>query len=128
MKRKTTVIITVFITFIVLVLAGLIRDRQLRAVAANKAAIFISVDWMIRREINSGSGAPDSIDDIISRSYQSYFFKVFPSGLKYIKNSQNSFTLEQRKEEFVSLFKRDILVSNQDQLPRYKEGESVSRK
>lgn len=114
-------------TFLLIVVSVLaVLDRRLRANAANRASMFISIDWLIKREMDSGE-APRSLAGIADRTFSGSYEAMFPGGLVYTPSNGDRYRLEQRQSSFVSLFRRDRLVSSDVESPRYESGRHVSK-
>jgi hypothetical protein len=121
--KKTSIIIALVIALF----TAVVCDRHIRARAADQSSMFISIDWLIRREIHETGESPESIDKIITESYSSQYYNIFPDGLIYSKKGSNSYTLEQHVPQFIRLYDRDRLVSSETLEPRYEHGEKVTK-
>jgi hypothetical protein len=117
---------TVIATLVVIGLIGFAGQRHLRSARHQREAHFIAIHFLVMDYMReSYGGFPKTWSEIPAT--EGGLMSPFPDGLSY-KSDGTTFSLAEPKPRFVSLFRKDRLVSDDKTAPHWESSGTPASK
>ncbi|MEK7951769.1 hypothetical protein WKV53_14725 [Luteolibacter sp. Y139] len=132
MSRKRRVWMVVLVLAALLLAGGVEIWRQRLVVEReDREAYFVTIHFLAAAAAGEGEDAPKDLEEVFNGSAGkgggAVLMKHFPDGLVY-KADGESFTLEEPRVRYVSLWKKDRLIGTDKRWPRWEGSGEYARK